>query len=352
MKKNILLSTGGTGGHILPALSILEHLKENFNLEIVTDKRGVKYFPNDQKFILINTPRLKNLLLLPINLLLVFFLVIKSINVIKRKNIEIVISIGGYMSLPVCLAAKILKKDLYLFEPNLVLGRANRFYLNFAKKIFLYQKDLKNFPERFVDKKIISKPLIRKEFYNVEKNSKKDNVFEITIFGGSQGAIIFDNFIKETLIKIDKKIKLKVNHQTSLENTENLKNYYSANDLNSYVFNYENNFFNLIKNSNLCITRAGASSLAEIATLGIPFLAIPLKNSADDHQMENAKYYEKIGCCWILNQNEMNQKEIDDLLFKIIENEDDYNTKKNNLKQFNENNSWKELNNKLINIFA
>lgn len=54
MKKNILLSTGGTGGHILPALSILEHLKENFNLEIVTDKRGVKYFPNDQKFILIN----------------------------------------------------------------------------------------------------------------------------------------------------------------------------------------------------------------------------------------------------------------------------------------------------------
>ena len=66
MKKNILLSTGGTGGHILPALSILEHLKENFNLEIVTDKRGVKYFPNDQKFILINTPRLKNLLLLPL----------------------------------------------------------------------------------------------------------------------------------------------------------------------------------------------------------------------------------------------------------------------------------------------
>ena len=53
------------------------------------------------------------------------------------------------MSLPVCLAAKILNKDIYLFEPNLVLGRANRFYLNFCKKIFLYQKDLKNFPERF-----------------------------------------------------------------------------------------------------------------------------------------------------------------------------------------------------------
>ena len=84
MKKNILLSTGGTGGHILPALSIFEHLKENFNLEIVTDKE-VKYFPNDQKFILINTPRLKNLLLLPFNLLLVFFLIIKSINVIKKK---------------------------------------------------------------------------------------------------------------------------------------------------------------------------------------------------------------------------------------------------------------------------
>ena len=93
----------------------------------------------------------------------------------------------------------------------------------------MYQKDLKNFPEKFADKKIISKPLIRKEFYNVEKNSKNDNFFEITIFGGSQGATIFDNFIKETLIKINKKIEVKVNHQTSLENMENLKSYYSAN---------------------------------------------------------------------------------------------------------------------------
>ena len=148
MRKNILLSTGGTGGHVLPALSILEHLKENFNVEIVTDKRGVKYFPNDQKFTLINTPRLKNLLLLPFNFLLVFFLIIKSINVIKRKNIEIVISIGGYMSLPVCLAAKILNKDIYLFEPNLVLGRANRFYLNFAKKNFLVSKRFKKFSRK------------------------------------------------------------------------------------------------------------------------------------------------------------------------------------------------------------
>ena len=339
MKKKILISTGGSGGHVLPAISLKEHLKDKCEVIISTDNRGLRFLNEEQNYILINTPRIQKFYLLPINLILIFILTIKSISIIKQKKIDRIISIGGYMSLPIWLAAKFLRKRIDLCEPNLVLGKANKFYLNYAKSILCYHNNIIKFPERFDYKKLIIKPLIRKKFYdaNVLINKK---YFEITIFGGSQGAVVFDKFINEGLLKVSQKTKIKVNHQTNQKNLQNLKNFYEKNNIENEVFSYKPDFFNLIKNSDLCITRAGASALAEIALLGIPFITVPLKNSADDHQKENAKYYEKLDCCWILNQNEMNQKEIDDLLFKIIENEDDYNTKKNNLKQFNENSRW------------
>ena len=73
--------------------------------------------------------------LLPINLILIFILTLKSISIIKQKKIDRIISIGGYMSLPIWLAAKFLSKKIDLCEPNLVLGKANKFYLNYAKNI-------------------------------------------------------------------------------------------------------------------------------------------------------------------------------------------------------------------------
>ena len=127
--------------------------------------------------------------------------------------------------------------------------------------------------------------------------------------------------------------------------------FYEKNNIANEVFSYKPDFFNLIKNSDLCITRSGASALAEIALLGIPFITIPLKNSADDHQKENAKYYEKLDCCWILNQEELNQNKIEELCLMIIENKDEYNKKRDNLKKLNEQNSWKNLNNNLIQFF-
>ena len=79
--------------------------------------------------------KLDNIFFLPINLIVIFFLVLKSIILIKKKKIRKLISTGGYMSLPLVLAARFLKIDIYLIEPNKVLGRANRFFLNSCKKI-------------------------------------------------------------------------------------------------------------------------------------------------------------------------------------------------------------------------
>ena len=130
MKKKILISTGGSGGHVIPATVFYEHLKDKFDVFLSTDKRGSKFI-NLQKYEIkiINTPKLiSNLFLLPINLFLIGVLSIKSIFYLKEKKIDFLISTGGYMSLPLCIAAKILKIKIYLYEPNMILGRANSFF--------------------------------------------------------------------------------------------------------------------------------------------------------------------------------------------------------------------------------
>ena len=117
-------------------------------------------------------------------------------------KIKILISTGGYMSLPLCLAAKALRIKIFLIEPNMVLGRANRFFLNFSEKLLSYSKNLINFPKGMEQKQIIIRPLIRKKYYEIINYEKKDSFFTIIIIGGSQGAKIFDTLINEILVKI------------------------------------------------------------------------------------------------------------------------------------------------------
>ena len=154
MKNKILISTGGSGGHVLPAITIYDHLKSNYETLISTDLRGLRYLDKkNYRYIIVNTPKLNNLLLFPLSLIKVFILTIKSLIILKRENVSILISTGGYMSLPLCFAAKILNIKIYLIEPNMVLGRANKFFLYFAKKLICYSKDLINFPKKFEQKK-------------------------------------------------------------------------------------------------------------------------------------------------------------------------------------------------------
>ena len=109
MKKKVLISTGGSGGHVLPAITIYDHLKSYYETLISTDIRGLKYLDKDcYNAIIINTPKLSNFFLLPFKLLKVLLLIVKSLIILKKEKISILISTGGYMSLPLCIAAKIL----------------------------------------------------------------------------------------------------------------------------------------------------------------------------------------------------------------------------------------------------
>jgi UDP-N-acetylglucosamine--N-acetylmuramyl-(pentapeptide) pyrophosphoryl-undecaprenol N-acetylglucosamine transferase len=352
MKSKILISTGGSGGHVLPAITVYDHLKSNYETLISTDLRGLKYLDKENyNHIIVNTPKLNNLLLLPFSFLKVFILTLKSLIILKRENISILISTGGYMSLPLCLAAKILSIKIYLIEPNMVLGRANKFFLYFAKKLICYSKELINLPKKFEYKQTIVMPLIRKKYYDTDNYHNEGNFFTITIIGGSQGAKIFDTLINELLVKISKICSLKVVHQTSKKNTDFLEKFYKVNKIENKVFTFDENLNILLKQSDLCITRAGASSLAELSLLKIPFIAIPLPTSKDNHQFENAKYYKDKDCCWIINQENFNKLKFEELLIKLSGKKDEYLTKKINLERLNYQNTWNNVNQKLLEIF-
>ena len=349
MKSKILISTGGSGGHVLPAITIYDHLKSNYETLISTDLRGLKYLDKENyNHIIVNTPKLNNLLLFPFSFLKVFILTLKSLIILKRENISILISTGGYMSLPLCLAAKILSIKIYLIEPNMVLGRANKFFLYFAKKLICYSKELINLPKKFEHKQTIVMPLIRKKYYDTDNYHNEGNFFTITIIGGSQGAKIFDTLINELLVKISKICSLKVVHQTSKKNTDFLEKFYKVNKIENKVFTFDENLNILLKQSDLCITRAGASSLAELSLLKIPFIAIPLPTSKDNHQYENAKYYKDKDCCWIVNQENFNKLKFEELLIKLSIKKDEYLRKKINLEKLNYQNTWNNVNQKIL----
>ena len=349
--KKILITTGGTGGHVIPAKIIKEHLKNNFEIYYSTDLRGLKYLSSDiNKTIIIDTPRLNLNFYLPFQLIKLIYLILQSILFLKKEKIEKVISIGGYMSIPIIIGAKILGLTILLLEPNLVLGRGNRFFLNFSKKIFCYSNKISNFPKKNLHKIELIKPLVSKTFYELEKNKDINNKFCFLISGGSQGAQIFDELIKEVMIDISKNFSIKVIQQTSINNIQNLKNFYDSKNIENKIFNFEEKFIDLINMSDLCITRAGATSLAEISILNKPFIAIPLPTAKDDHQMENAKYYEQMGCCWVFDQKKLNKENLSNIILSIIEDKSLLAVKKTNLKKLNFENSWNDVNQRLQKI--
>ena len=349
MKKKILISTGGSGGHVVPAIILHDHLSKKKDVIISTDDRGYRYLNKDiHKIFIINTPRL-NLLLLPFNFFKILFLFIKSIFFLKKKKITQVISTGGYMSLPLILAGKFLNLNIYLLEPNLVLGRANNFFLSSCKKIFCYTDQIKKFPEKFKNKRVIIHPLVRDEFYKVKTHKTITDKFNLLVVGGSQGASIFDKNLKNSITNISNKFSIKIVQQTHLNNISSLKEFYSANNIENEIFNYDKDLVEKIAESYICITRAGATTLAELSILNVPFIAVPLPNSKDNHQFENANFYVKNNCCWILEQNVFEEK-IEQLIEEILQDRSNFIKKKENLSNLNFQNTWINVNQKILKI--
>ena len=137
----IIIATGGTGGHVFPAYSLAKHFLENkINVEIISDKRGLKYLQNynDIKVIKINSSTIfkKNIIQMLLSTFIIFYSVLRSLFFLLKDRPNLVFGMGGYSSFPVCIAAKILRIPFIIYENNLYIGKANKYLLPYAKKNF------------------------------------------------------------------------------------------------------------------------------------------------------------------------------------------------------------------------
>ncbi len=345
IKKKIFIATGGTGGHVFPAYSLANFLtKNNYDVKITLDKRGYQFLKDykDLRIVKISSSPLvsKNILVLFLSFLKILFSIFQSLIFLIFNRPHLIFGMGGYSSFPVCIAAAILRIKFFIYENNLIIGKANKYLLPFSSKVFVSYKDLEGVPPKNRKKVIEIGNIIREELIKFESKNISDYSFEsleILILGGSQAAKTFAEVLPPIFKRIKKlNIPVKIYQQCQKEQTKTLKNFYKEANIDSEIFNFTSNIKDYYSKANLVITRSGASALGELLNVKIPFICIPLPSSAEDHQTKNAIFYEERGLGYLVMEKDINNNllnlinsiyEKNSLVEKILINQSQYSDK-------------------------
>ncbi len=313
MKKNFLLITGGTGGHVIPAKNFANYLStKNIKCTIITDKRGYKYFNNyNQKIYIISSSNLNgNIIFKIFGIFQILLGLIQSYIIIFLLKPSHSISFGSYASFSPMLACILFKPfykvKLYIHEQNSIMGRTNKFFLNFINKLFLNFDIKSKINSKFKGKIfIVGSP--ENNFKENTKISNKNSKINFTIFisGGSQGSEFVSNFATNLIKIVDNEKIIKANFifQCSKhlikKQEEKLRNIKSPIILQDFFINVEE----ILANANLAICRAGAGTIVDLINFKVPSILIPLPSSKDNHQFFNAKILAKHDLAIIIDQN-------------------------------------------------
>ncbi len=318
-EKTLFVVASGSGGHILPALILAKEWKIK-NLGNVVFFTGVKNLDktilDNNSFIekkiylkLSNFPG-KKVYLYPKFIWQFIFSYFRAIYWIKRyKNIT-VISTGGYLAIPVCLAAKRYKQDIILYELNVVPGKAIKFLSKLATKINIvfenskhyFSKKLQNkinltnYPLRYSEQdKIFDKQKLLSQI-NLQDNVNFDiNKKTIFVLGGSQGSVSLNNYFKGWLEKYSLHDNFELNnvqviHQTGALDKTNWQDFYKNLNIQAIVFSYRQDLKDYYLLSDLVFARAGAGTLFELEFFQKRSFIFPLRTGYTSHQVDNAKF--------------------------------------------------------------
>ena len=343
----VVVSAGGTGGHIYTALAIINKIKEkepnseflyigthNRMEKDIIPKHGIPF-----KSIEIYGFNRKNLFK--------NFKVLKCLikakkeckNIIKEFNPDIVIGVGGYVTVPVISAAHSLGIKTFIHEQNSVAGKAN---LSVKNKVDLIGVSFKSSMNEFPKEKTIFtgnpvsedapkvKPMLKSEF-GLDNNKKL-----VLIVMGSQGAGTINEYMKNTLSLFNDK-DYSVLYVTGTNNYDDIsKKKFSS---NVKVVPYIENMTRIMKNTDLIVTRAGASTLSEIIALNIPSILIPSPYVPNNHQYKNAIDFVDNNAGILIEEKELTGNKIVEEIDKIINDETKLNTIKDNLNKLKIDNS-------------
>ena len=248
IKKNkILIATGGTGGHVFPAYSLANYLKKNnYNVKLITDNRGFNYLKDYKNLDIIkisSSPLIKiNPLKFLFSITTILLSIFKSIIFLLFNRPSIIFGMGGYSSFPVCIAATILRIKFVIYENNLIIGKANKYLLPLAKKIFVSYKDLEGVPKKYNSKIIEIGNIVREEIINLKlegTTNEKFDTIKILVLGGSQGAKVFADKLPHIFKRFKNfEIPIKIYQQCQKNQNYQLSEFYKRAEIDHEIFNF------------------------------------------------------------------------------------------------------------------
>lgn len=318
--KKVLISAGGTGGHVYPALAVANALREQGEtVEWIGTQAGIESRLVPEAGITLHTifvqglrgNGIKRLIKAPITVLSA---VLQAKKVVKKVSPDVFIGFGGFASGPGAMAAKLSGVPVVLHEQNAAMGLTNKLVSKWAKKVLLA------FPIEGKKGEVIGNPIRRSltELPSPSERIKKQAPFRILVVGGSLGA----KAINETVPKAfaDMLSEIELTHQTGKTTFAETKATYEQMGLLDTVnlLEYIDDMDSAYANADLVIGRAGALTVSEIASVGLPAIFIPLPHAVDNHQFLNANFLAETDAAIIIEQKDLTPEKLQQTVKELL----------------------------------
>lgn len=310
-KKKILLTGGGTGGHVYPLVEIAKVLSDDYELIYVGlgndfEKKAFRSVKLVHKPIIAGKLRrnasISSFAANVIDIFKIIAGIFQSVCIILSLKPSLVFSKGGYVALPVCIAAAITGTKLIIHESDSVFGLTNRIAAKFAKRV-LVGLPVEAYPEKYAKRAVRVGIPIKQGFFATAKSAVTNSIL---VIGGSSGAVSLNQMIFSVGEKILKKYKIihivgENNLPSALEFREGL----DSDQAKKYTpIAYSNEVDELIKKSDLVVSRSGATAIFEATAANKPLVLVPISPKVASHQTINALYCEYIGAAKIVLQSD------------------------------------------------
>lgn len=314
MKGSVVITGGGTGGHLKVAKAFVDEIyKRGTKPFFIGSENGQdkEWFSRDihiKKSIFLKSRGVVNKNFFgKIKALWEIFLEMQHcMDIFEKADVKTVISVGGFSAAPATFAAILTPGcKLYIHEQNSVMGRLNKLTARFATEVFSsYDENskVKDYP-------------VNIDFF--DNGRIRSEVKTILFLGGSQGAVAINNFA----LKVAKYLTIqgiKIIHQTGKTDFERVKKEYEKLGIKADVFDFTTELVMKMSKADFAVSRAGASSLWELTANSLPTLFIPFPHAASNHQFHNAKFLKDEGLCFIAREDDLSQKTLIDALGKNI----------------------------------
>ncbi|WAR45219.1 undecaprenyldiphospho-muramoylpentapeptide beta-N-acetylglucosaminyltransferase [Methylomonas rapida] len=310
MKGRIVIMAGGTGGHVFPALAVAEEMRaRGWQVSWLGTRKGLeaRVVPAhglDIDWLSVEGIRGKGLLSKLIAAFRLFQACIQARRILKQRQPDVVLGMGGFVAGPGGLMAKSLGIPLVVHEQNRVPGTTNRWLVKLAAT-----KVLEAFPGSFpasTHAMFTGNPL-REAFIDLSERSewRPDSArpLRILVLGGSQGAKVLNDNVPEALAGLP---NLVIKHQTGSAMRTEVAEHYQTLGADAEVLAFIDDMAAAYHWADLIVCRAGAMTISEVAASGLPAIFVPLLHAIDDHQSANARYLSEAGAALLLPQPELN----------------------------------------------